>query len=102
MHPSTFRYDPFSGQPVAPDPVEGAADPAAEAAPAPAAAVVAPAPGEVCRYQVYDAYADPARDRDQIVLITGGPDETGAVAGVVLGFADAVEASFRPEDLRPA
>ncbi len=77
--------------------------PGAMAEAALAAPVPAPAPGEVCRYTVYDAYADPPRDRDQLVVVTGQPhQDTGAVPGYVLGYAEDVEASFRPEDLRPA
>ena len=89
--------NPFDPRVPAVPPAQSASETADPVAPA-----AAPPRGEVCRYTVFDAYADPARDRDQLVIVTGEPDGTGAVPGFVLGWADAVEASFRPEDLRPA
>jgi hypothetical protein len=80
---------------------DAALPPAPPAPPAPVPDV--PAPGTIARYAMYDSYASPARERDQLVLVTGyenaGTPEV-RVTGVVLGFADgANQAHFLPGQL---
>src|SRR5260370_38603482 len=57
-----------------------------------------PEPGSLARYTSRDDYADPPRDRDQVILVTGydtGPDGQVTVRGFALGFADQ-GAAFHP------
>lgn len=84
--------------PAAVDPAPALVDGQAPVVEPAAAAVPAKLPpaGTVARYTTYDAYASPARDRDQLVLVTGA-DETG-VRGLVLGYADDA-AAFPPDAL---
>lgn len=78
------------------------------AAPAPAAPAFAagdaPSIGSVCLYTSHDPYAQPARDRTQVILVTALEDDGDGgtrVRGLALGYADAA-ASFTPGQLIPA
>lgn len=88
---------PVEAPPVNPDPAPTQADsPAAASEPAPV-----PPVGSLARYSHWDPYASPARDREQLVLVTShdtSPDGTVRVRGVVLGYADEL-AAFVPGEL---
>lgn len=84
-----MSVDPYAG------PAAGAADPPASAAePAPQ-----PRPASVVRVARWDAYASPARQRVQLVLVTGtNPD--GSLRGLVLGHEED-QVNVPLEQLRP-
>lgn len=72
-------------------------------APAPPARALdtVPAVGDVVGYQCHDAYAAPARDRVQLIVVTGHEDDGAGgvrVRGLALGFAEDT-ASFTPDQL---
>ena len=94
-----------TGAPVAPEqapaPTEAAQQPAGEPAASSVPAATVPPVGTLARYTTYDPYASPARNRDQLVLVTGHApqaDGTIRVLGYVLGWAEDA-AHFLAENL---
>jgi hypothetical protein len=60
-----------------------------------------PKPGQLAGFPVHDAYATPARNRVQLILITGHEDDGAGgtrLRGLALGYAEDT-ASFTPAQL---
>lgn len=68
------------------------------------AAGQAPAVGSLCLYASHDPYAQPARDRSQVILVTALEDDGQGgirVRGLAVGYADDA-ASFTADQLARA
>jgi hypothetical protein len=82
------RRAPAKPAPAKPAPAKPAAEKPAPAEPAPAL----PEVGTLARATHWDAYASPARDRTQLILVTGTEtdetDGTSKVRGISLGYED--------------
>lgn len=86
-------------------PADPAGNPQVPPAPAPAPAAQAldgvPAVGDLVGYPCHDAYASPARDRVQVITVTGHEDDGAGgvrIRGLALGFTEDT-ASFTADQL---